>query len=123
MATMLDVKQFLSNLLPLSEWDFPIILVSVVTSITAILLSTRLITGNNSVKFASGDQGSSPPTLPYWIPLLGHLPQFLYDVQSLLKEAKYVLAISLRTFYPNENLENLPPAVYFLSSWVVRPAM
>jgi hypothetical protein len=72
-----------------NEWDLSVITAFITTAITIIVLTTRLLTGSTSLKSAGLDKGSYPPLLPYWIPFVAHLPQFLYDPEKLLRKARY----------------------------------
>ena len=91
-----ELKEAFQSLL-LSGWDFPMIFAVIVTSITIIVLATRLLTGTPLNGASAGGQTKTPPMLPYWIPFLGHLPRFLYSIEGTLAEAKYDKLLSSRT--------------------------
>lgn len=56
-----------------------------VTTLTYIISTTQ---GAATVR--NKRHGSRPPKLPYAIPLLGHLPEFLSDTLKFLAKATYV---------------------------------
>jgi hypothetical protein len=68
--------------------DLSVLAAFITTALTIIILTTRLLTSTRSLKSAGVDKGSHPPVLPYWIPFIGHLPQFLYDPEKLLRTAR-----------------------------------
>lgn len=57
-------------------------------SITALTYLISTIQGAVTVR--NRRHGSRPPKLPYAIPLLGHLPEFLKDTMKFLARATYV---------------------------------
>lgn len=69
-----------------SSWE--VLTALITTAITIIILTTRLITGNGSIQSAGAEKGSRPPMLAYWVPFVGHLPNFLYDPELLLQQAR-----------------------------------
>ncbi|KAM3555214.1 hypothetical protein ARSEF4850_006118 [Beauveria asiatica] len=66
----------------------PIGVHTVVWSLVAIISLTYITTslqGAKAARKASG--GSEPPTLPYAVPVLGHLPEFLWSAENFLRKA------------------------------------
>jgi hypothetical protein len=63
-------------------------LIGTLISITALTYLASTIQGAVTVR--NKRHGSRPPTLPYAIPLLGHLPEFLKDTRKFLVRATYV---------------------------------
>lgn len=57
-------------------------------SIIAVAFLISRIQGAATVR--NKRHGSRPPKLPYAIPLLGHLPEFLMDTLKFLARATYV---------------------------------
>lgn len=70
-------------------------LTSLILTFIAICITTRLVTGQNS----TSQSGSSllsvklPPSAPYWVPYLGHIPQLASNGDKFFA--------SLRRAYPN----------------------
>jgi hypothetical protein len=54
-------------------------------SVTALTYLVTTIQGDLAARNKS--HKSTPPTLPYAIPLLGHLPEFLKDTRNFLERA------------------------------------
>jgi hypothetical protein len=69
-------------------WDLPVILAGLFTFATLLFLWTRLTSGVST----SSSSGTSkpPPSLPYWIPFLAHLPHWIFDYDGTLRETKSV---------------------------------
>jgi hypothetical protein len=58
-----------------------------VTLITVTTLTYLVTTIQGAFAARNKSRKSSPPTLPYAIPLLGHLPEFLKDTRKFLDRA------------------------------------
>lgn len=88
MATM-DISAIHSRLddLPLT-YNGLLALLGTFLSVTALTYLISTIQGAVTVR--NKRHGSRPPKLPYAIPLLGHLPEFLKDTLKFLARATYV---------------------------------
>lgn len=88
MATM-DISAIHSRLddLPLT-YNGLLALLGTFLCITALTYLISTIQGAVTVR--NKRHGSRPPKLPYAIPLLGHLPEFLKDTLKFLARATYV---------------------------------
>lgn len=68
--------------------DVPTLVITIITTAISISLLTRLVSGSSPGNTAGLGQSSSPPLLPYWIPYLGHFIPFVYDQETVLKDAR-----------------------------------
>lgn len=61
------------------------------TTVVAVLLlaiTTRFISGFLGTSKPTQNGSRSVPMIPYWIPILGHIPQFSFAPQALLNKAR-----------------------------------
>jgi hypothetical protein len=61
------------------------------TAVVALLLlaiTTRFISGFFGSSKAAQNGSRSVPMIPYWLPILGHIPQFSFAPQTLLNKAR-----------------------------------
>lgn len=88
---MNQIREAFQNFLQSTGLDVPTLVITIITTAVSISLLTRLVSGNSAGKVAGKGQSNSPPLLPYWIPYLGHFIPFVYDQESVLKDARYIL--------------------------------
>ena len=56
-----------------------------------IVIITRLVSAQNSASRTMGQNGAKTvPAVPYWIPLLGHLPNMAIDAEGFVKNLRYL---------------------------------
>lgn len=60
------------------------------TCVSIIALTYLTLTIQGAATVRNKRHGSDLPTLPYAIPLLGHLPEFLKDARKFVTRATYV---------------------------------
>lgn len=89
MASLVAIAQGLVARVQEQPW------VALVTTLIVVCITTRLMTGQDEGNQASSQilDAKTPPKVPYWIPYLGHLPQFALNSDSLL--------VRLRKLYPD----------------------
>jgi hypothetical protein len=84
-----NLRAAFSSFLLSTGLDLPTFIITFITTITFIGLLTRLTSGDSTGKVLGTGESPRPPQLPYWIPFLGHLVPFIYDQESVLKDARY----------------------------------
>lgn len=81
----------LSSILTGPEELGPILSNKIITTACAVLLITTLTYSYSSIcaaiRVRNKADGSPPPTLPYAVPLLGHVPEFLWDAENFITKA------------------------------------
>ncbi|QDS70165.1 hypothetical protein FKW77_006099 [Venturia effusa] len=85
---MNQIREGFQGLLHSTGLDVPTLVITIITTAVSISLLTRLVSGNSTGKVGGSVQTISPPLLPYWIPYLGHFIPFVYDQESVLKDAR-----------------------------------
>jgi hypothetical protein len=73
----------------LEEPSWLTILEGVFITLSVLLISTRFLTASQSNKInPSAENGSLPPKLPYWVPVLGHWWSINVDPGDFLEGSK-----------------------------------
>jgi hypothetical protein len=62
--------------------------VTVAVALLCLAITTRFISGFFGSSKPAQNGSRSVPMLPYWIPILGHIPQFSFSPQNLLNKAR-----------------------------------
>lgn len=87
LARALGFEAFFSRI-P-QDWKTLAVLPQIVLSLVAITLATRIISGRRVFSSNDGNEGKREvPEVPYWIPGLKHLGQFIWSEEGFLKSAR-----------------------------------
>jgi hypothetical protein len=93
---MSQIREAFASFLLSTSLDVPTLVITIITTAVSVSLLTRLLSGNSPGNVAGSGQSTSPPLLPYWIPYLGHFISFVYDQESVLKDARYISFFNCR---------------------------
>ncbi|KAE9969005.1 hypothetical protein BLS_003431 [Venturia inaequalis] len=85
---MNQIREAFEGFLQATGLDVPTLVITIITTAVSISLLTRLVSGTSTGKVGGLGQATSPPLLPYWFPYLGHFIPFVYDQESVLKDAR-----------------------------------
>lgn len=72
------------------EWwaDVPKAAAASVWTLAAVLIVTYLVsTMRGTMAVRNKDVGGRPPMLPYLVPLIGHVPEFVWNMEGFLSKA------------------------------------
>lgn len=86
---MNQIHEAFSGFLLLTGLDVPTLVITIITTAVSISLLTRLLSGSSAARVVGPGQSTPPPLLPYWVPYLGHFIPFVYNQESVLKDARY----------------------------------
>lgn len=86
---MNQIREAFEGFLQATGLDVPTLVITIITTAVSISLLTRLVSGTSTGEVGRLGQATSPPLLPYWFPYLGHFIPFVYDQESVLKDARY----------------------------------
>jgi hypothetical protein len=93
---MNQIRDAFASFLLSTGLDVPTLVITIITTAVSVSLLTRLLSGSSAGKLPGPGQSPSPPLLPYWIPYLGHFIPFVYDQESVLKDARYISFFNCR---------------------------
>lgn len=61
----------------------------ILISLATLICSTRILSARSAVSKASGEHGAKPvPAVPYWLPVLGHLPNMIIDAEGFMQRLR-----------------------------------
>ena len=81
MATKFQIQETLWQ-----DWNTKSLFV--VSALVILAITTRFLTGLSSPSKLGQDGLKSVPLVPYWLPIIGHIPQFSLAPESLLNRAR-----------------------------------